>query len=258
MTKPKRLFRYFSPKASGILTEQKLWFSAPKDFNDIFEIRPRCDIMLTDMMSAHVKREFAFLHPDVQIDWNTYKKNANPFADNLIRRYLATVPDDLQAKFGENYGIACFCENYESILMWGHYTDCHRGFALEFEPEHPMFSAKDFGQVKYSSKRPSMEIKEYWEIMLTKSLEWQYEQEHRLIKPLHELRKGERYPGKQGHYLPLPMEAIKAVFFGCRMSPSDQDKLIAGLSLASAQHIESFVMKAHATDYALVAIPWDD
>lgn len=29
--------------------------------------------------------------------------------------------------------IACFCESVDSILMWSHYADSHKGFALEYE-----------------------------------------------------------------------------------------------------------------------------
>ena len=29
--------------------------------------------------------------------------------------------------------IACFCESIESVLMWSHYADSHKGFALEYD-----------------------------------------------------------------------------------------------------------------------------
>ncbi len=258
MTRAKRLFRYFPPEASDIVVEQKLWFSAARDFNDIFEVVPRYDQLLTDTLHQQFKRNFAFLDPSIPIDWLKYQKAMAPVYKRLIDESLETVPEGFQDKFSEHFGINCFCENGHSLLMWGHYTNCHHGFVVEFDPEHPLFSIKEFGKVEYSATRPFVEASEYWKIPLTKSPEWAYEQEHRLIKPLHELALGKRRDGKQKHFTPLPLDAIKGVYLGCRISLNVREELLNSLCCPEGKHIEKFIMRLHPINYELVPIPWDE
>jgi hypothetical protein len=257
MTKPKRLFRYFPPEASDVLAQQKLWFSAAKDFNDIFEVVPRYDRLLTQHIDKQTKIVFAFNPDNAPNDWAVYKKYMKPLEDRLYRESLETLPGAFQAKFSEHFGIVCFCGNGHSPLMWGHYTNCHQGFVVEFEPEHPLFATEGFGKVQYCHARPFVEEKDYAKILLTKSPEWDREEEYRLIKPYHELTKGKRRDGKEKHFIPLPSESIKAVYFGNRILCSARDELIESLASASYRHVKPYIMTLHDTDFTLVPLPWD-
>lgn len=97
--------------------------------------------------------------------------------------------------------ISCFSKRYDSILMWSHYGDKHKGICIEFDrPE------KDFLDVKYSKKRCKFDLEDTTRRVLgymlsneevdvndkglirciskpfiVKSLDWKYEEEVRCI-----------------------------------------------------------------------------
>jgi hypothetical protein len=128
---------------------------------------------------------------------------------------------------------------------------------VEFDPEHALFSARDFGKVVYQTSRPTLTMEADSQMLLRKSPEWSYEDEHRLIKPRSELTKGmyiRNAAERPGHYVPLPMDAIKAVYFGCKMSEAHRDDLLKPLQ--QFPPVKVFFMKRHPTEYNLQAIPW--
>lgn len=97
--------------------------------------------------------------------------------------------------------ISCFSKRYDSILMWSHYGDKHKGICIEFDRQE-----KDFMDVKYSKKRCKFDLEDTTRRVLgymlsneevdvndkglircisqpfiVKSLDWQYEEEVRCI-----------------------------------------------------------------------------
>jgi hypothetical protein len=110
--------------------------------------------------------------------------------------------------------------------------------------------------MEYSLSRPFADDEDYRKILLTKSPEWAYEQEHRLIKPSQEAKLGKRRDGRDWHYLPLPLEALKAVYFGYRIQAKVRDELLASLTSDSAKHIRPYIMRLHPKEYRLVPTAW--
>lgn len=101
--------------------------------------------------------------------------------------------------------IACFSEDVKSILMWSHYADSHKGFALEydFRPTliHPLPRVGVF-PVVYSEERYDASSYLTWALLkilgvkavnpdmmasikaaLFKSKQWIYEKEWRMVDP---------------------------------------------------------------------------
>lgn len=97
--------------------------------------------------------------------------------------------------------ISCFSKRYDSILMWSHYGDKHKGICVEFDRPD-----KDFLDVKYSKKRCKFDLEDTTRRVLgymlsneeadvndkglikciskpfiVKSIDWQYEEEVRCI-----------------------------------------------------------------------------
>ena len=135
----------------------------------------------------------------------------------FIDAALGPFQEIFREKVSENIRIFCFTESVPDLVMWGHYADSHRGFVIEFDPLHPLFS--DLRKVQYVELRP--ETKEPgapdfdWDFLLTKHALWQNEREYRLIKKATDLNEGVRKPDpKPRRFLDLPAEAVKAVFFG--------------------------------------------
>src|SRR5882672_9768119 len=107
-TTPFRLFRFFPREASDLFSSKKLWFSAAKDFNDLFEVLPRYDNFLSREIEDSLKKEFAFLLPEIAVDWPTYKKHMSQATDQLYEESIETLPAGFQQKFSEHFGIVCF------------------------------------------------------------------------------------------------------------------------------------------------------
>lgn len=51
--------------------------------------------------------------------------------------------------------ISCFSQRYDSILMWSHYGDKHKGICIEFDRPD-----KDFLDVEYSKKRCKFDLED--------------------------------------------------------------------------------------------------
>lgn len=135
--------------------------------------------------------------------------------------------------------IACFSESVESVLMWSHYANSHKGFALEydFRPtlEQPIKNVGLF-PVVYSEER--FDISDYiaWAFLriigfpakmpdisasiknaLWKSDIWAYEKEWRMIDSTPREITDER--ASTIHYKPV------AIYYGRHMSGDDKKKL---------------------------------
>ncbi len=116
MARPERLFRYFSPKASDLFSDQRLWFSAVKEFNDPFDVAPRHDKAAEERARHRVKVEFAFLPRDAPFDWRGYERGMEPHVQRIVESTSKTGPAKFQAQFSEAYGVVCFCEIVSSLF----------------------------------------------------------------------------------------------------------------------------------------------
>jgi len=256
--RPERLFRYFSPEASDVFSTQKLWLSAANSFNDFFDVVPRFDHLYTTKIKDTRDKFISNLPPS--IDLKQYEKQMDEMADQYYEEKMETEPQRIQNLFSEKYGIICFCSNLTSPAMWGHYTknkegENHSGFVVEFDPNHSIFPNSEFAKVNYSLSRPILNISPHAEIALTKSRDWDYESEHRLVKPLSEATSGIRRDGKKRHFIDLPFEAVRAVYFGLRVNPFCRDEILKDLKSPEWKDVKKFVMRRHHSEYALEPKP---
>jgi Protein of unknown function (DUF2971) len=85
------------------------------------------------------------------------------------------------AQIDRRYRINCLSARSDSQLMWGHYADHHRGVCLEFDVRTPDFSLAI--QVDYNAAYPNFSLVDDSDLspFHTKSSDWAYEQEYRLI-----------------------------------------------------------------------------
>ncbi|MBA3571840.1 MAG: DUF2971 domain-containing protein [Pyrinomonadaceae bacterium] len=127
-------------------------------------------------------------------------------------------------------GILCLSEVNDSLLMWSHYTDSHRGFVVGFDSENSFFSHKrtdqdEFGflrRVEYTPERPQVVLSDtssgQW--FQTKAEHWAYEREWRILRVLAEA-------GYRVDRLPFPIclfdyppEAVREIIVGMRSDSS--------------------------------------
>jgi hypothetical protein len=131
--------------------------------------------------------------------------------------FMAGLAKSFQQMISERR-VYCLTPDAESILMWSHYADNHRGICLEFGVFNDLFSKAR--QIAYRSEYPRWMPHEFEvqqertiEIILTKAADWSYEREFRIVSLMpgsapHWLR-------AQGDFFRLPAAALKSIIVGC-------------------------------------------
>ncbi len=157
---------------------------------------------------------------------------ANAFSKVIYRDYV-----DL-CKTINNFRIACFVQSPYSMLMWSHYANNHEGFCIEYEiPAYSDEHSDIFNNlypVIYTDTRTNlvdlclnwqargeMNLDQLWGFykyaLLSKSLDWKYQQEWRLISYDHFLS-DDTYHCK--------FFKISRVYLGNRMQPRERKQII--------------------------------
>lgn len=128
--------------------------------------------------------------------------------------------------------ICSFSERNDSLLMWSHYSGQHTGFCIEYNIE--LLSEFDklrleLYPINYSDKLYKAPINNLFNHILSatyKSLEWDYEDEWRLIV----------IDEKNSEYL---MPKPKAIYLGSKISDENKDKI---LKIVEHQNIPIYQM----------------
>jgi hypothetical protein len=271
MTRP-ALFKYTTyDGAMKIVSNCSIKLSHPSAFNDPF------DMSLTEALGAELEeflpglqRAFLdFISGDIDYKQlrpglfqaqiillnQAIKRLPKEKRDTLSLEYISDSPasiwdieslresnrqmvEQIEEQFND-WGIFCASGTRDSLLMWAHYADHHRGAVLEFQgdavKDSPLIVAKP---VRYSKDRPLvcrsgedlverslmaplLEVTNRIldDLVYTKSPEWQYEEEYRLAIPFF-LPKGAT-DGLFRFY----SEELVAIYFGCRMPIQQQAEL---------------------------------
>jgi hypothetical protein len=158
----------------------------------------------------------------------------------MTEQWRPTFPAKFQKRISGEMGVCCFTEQPASIVMWAQYAQNCSGFVLEIDASHEFFlprcataSWTGIAPVKYVVERPQSTLfdltandddvagKFFDEVILTKGIEWAYEREWRLNRPLSEAtaRQNECY------YWAIDPKAITAIILGPR-TPSDLENRI--------------------------------
>lgn len=209
------------------LGQMKAWFAQgwnlPNEVNHILTTE-MIDVLKVALSSIENIKEF-----EVRIE-ETRKKMIS-----LIEMYFPILSETAK-KYS---AIACFSESVDSILMWSHYANSHKGFALEydFRPtlEQPIMNVGLF-PVVYSKER--FDISDYiaWAFLrilgfpakmpdisaliknaLWKSDVWAYEKEWRMIDSTPRDITDEKVSS-------IPYKPV-AIYYGHHMSGDDKKRL---------------------------------
>ncbi len=150
-----------------------------------------------------------------------------------IKRTASCIINAVNTAFSLD-GVFCSTRDNNSLLMWAHYADHHRGAIIEYAPsieKDSVFLASR--RVKYSTSRP-MPYKDAAamvsgleqsseetvrdivdRLVYTKSKDWEYEQEYRLYIP------SMISPNQKFTTLKFHPEELTAIYLGCRMGDRD-------------------------------------
>lgn len=214
-----------------VLTKNQLFLAAPSDFNDPFDCRITKNHHLLNTpekielyINKGINENLAFLIAD--------RRNIE-FEKRQLRDRLKDL-DQYQKEFEEinnantdrYLGVLSLSSRWDSILMWSHYGDFHRGYCIGFDEEklrNTGFFGKG-GYVTYSDEVPSIDpfnddVKQtsFYQTHY-KAKDWEYEEEYRLTKLYFDK------PAEESNRLiTLPDECLREVIIG--MKTTDAHKL---------------------------------
>lgn len=147
--------------------------------------------------------------------------------DKLVRQVLK----EWGRLWGEEHGLLCLTETWQNPVMWAHYAERHYGMCLGFDVQDDLAE-----EVTYLDKRLNWTLdkdkpqfglsnNDIRKILLTKFVDWKYEQERRILLPLEG-----RGPDDKGLYFqPFNKQfVLREVLLGdrCTLKPKDIVPLI--------------------------------
>lgn len=184
----------------------------PRQFNDPFELKP------------YYETHEEFVLPPV--------KNATSEQLAWIARQQEIInnqvlPPSAKATVLQNATqtivVLSLAENRDSLLMWAHYAASHTGFLIGFDSNQKILLIDSphrlMAKVTYTTERPKKTTFEEIsndELLLTKSKEWEYEGEWRILDSLYSAD-GEPPKGAPDCWpFKFNPQAIREVIVGCR------------------------------------------
>ena len=182
---PPFLYKYYrsTPENISAIKNNKIWFSSPCNFNDVFD----CDI------SVDEKDIFEWVLNN--LNERKIKRNSTKWFQlkSKISQEIVTLQESLKL-FKANMGITCLSELDNSLLMWAHYAENHRGICVEYNllkmnsqsklSAVPVIYSKN--KVKFypteSANINTESLRALIYSITSKSPEWDYEREWRIIQ----------------------------------------------------------------------------
>ncbi len=227
-----------------LLVESRLWLSSPTDFNDPFDMaahiivdtdarkrRKHFSTFLTNEGVPYAKRE--------QLVKNAMRKPFHTFKEDMKRIYQKHI---------NKVGVFSFSSDPKNILMWSHYAQEHTGICIQFE------LAKDFSMlcqalpVKYRYDYPIVTWPNNFadnisKAVLQKHKGWEYEQEHRIVRPK-----------EANTYLRFKPQTILRIIIGCDTDADYKEILTSVLEerrCAKLPPVQLLYARRHETKYQL-------
>jgi len=244
------LYKYYPASRIDVLQNELIRYTQPAFLNDPHEMRLNVSQLIPDddwgdlfeeQWQDEVGRIIENQVPEQAHDlaWQWIEQQRGTFQNNFqafLQAFKPRMKDELENGFGglfrHEIGVLSLSEASDNLLMWAHYADSHRGFVLALNEQHPTFNSRRSDndefyhprQVIYSNDRPSQALGELEgdDFLLSKSLDWAYEREWRVIKPLVD---AETENDDGVALFSLPAEAIEGIILGTNISQDDRAAL---------------------------------
>lgn len=291
------LFRYRSVNENNLnaLNLDTLYFSAPAYFNDPFDTWIYANYLeiLSNVYYAQEANMQSFIEKNksrmtkeqygvISAMWNT-PSGKEHLQEDVFKR-VANASENLSKVLLQNTKIICLSEKFDSMLMWSHYANYHKGFCIAYKKsaivEAEVF-ASDNSQLKKKAlllpvdyvdsqidltEEVSEHVRAYKmpnvmgeyppftnlsqeklrTVITQKALDWNYEKEWRVI-PRHISLEHE---SKLHHMVAKP----EAIILGSKCSDHDKESLI---QIAKKKNIPVFRMVQNFIEptFGLIPIP---
>jgi hypothetical protein len=281
------LYKYTSAQSGlQILEGLSVKVSPPNEFNDPFELMPLSrNTIDTEYIIKRAKADPEHVRP-------VYNFFIRDGYRHSFEHFLRVLPNEMRQRKGmfrsemqtaltqfdagavdeasKVLGILCLSATKTNNLMWSHYAKDHTGMVIGLNAHSTSFSQRmGIDRVKYRKHRAMMDpragpFSEAWSrqltnTVLTKSKDWSYEKEFRMVFKLETLveARSPRKSGGKNYFVPVKPDDVIEVVLGCRVSPKTKAKIRRLLAAKRFSHTRLFQAQRHRKEFALefLAVP---
>ncbi len=151
--------------------------------------------------------------------------------------------------------VFCVSEIHDNLLMWAHYADEHKGAVIKLKCIPGASALCNAKPIRYSPMIPLLNVEDLFadkneviqhilnNILLTKSIDWSYEKEWRIILGAKDNSKGFDYRG-------IGEDELDSIYLGCRMSKEDKVAIINCVK-STRSNIKIFESKKSCSEFKL-------
>jgi Protein of unknown function (DUF2971) len=212
--------RYFEDEVERAIGTSEIYFSRIANVNDPFEASPfiveNSIREVRQYLKAFEKKfgkgvavsgtNFNDIVRSLGVRSSKLRKLVGPSLDSAIRTMSSLRSAAVTIK--QQLRVACLSEQWDSLLMWGHYGQSHTGICIEYETQYLTYARHSRAPVsiEYVEERPRVSFLDIMEhmasknrldegnffdlervqrtftaIALTKPVAWEYEREWRVM-----------------------------------------------------------------------------
>lgn len=250
---PEILYKYrcVNDNSISMLSNNQIYFSSPLDFNDPFDCLAKENRF--DNFDESSVEDFAKFFYNVQPEDFSTDKNQQLILELKNHPDIQKINKENNSNlmnFIQKLGVLSLSERNDSILMWSHYADNHKGFCIGLKGNLG-FDHDKLIKVKYEKVRYRRVFSEWLELQLdkekfldkaeeelvcTKYDDWNYEKEWRIVSSA---GKGVRT---------YPAHVIDRIIFGLHMQPSDRNRVI---DICKDKNVQFFEAVKSSSSFAI-------
>ncbi len=223
---PRFLYKYreFGLRTDDIIINSEFYFALAKSFNDPFDcnLSYREDYSFSEIEEC--KKRFLKRNPNISVEIKEY------LFKTKSDEYISSMRSSKQQLIN-NTGILSLSKTNKSITMWSHYSKKHEGLVFELDVKKDYTFFKMFGMVEYEKEYELLSYleadkKETTKRVLAKFVDWEYEQEIRIIDF-----------DKYGHRK-FNKNLLKTIYFGLKASKENIQHIIKLCQVNGFSHVK--------------------
>jgi hypothetical protein len=288
---PRRIYKYRSnnDNSRDNLRNNTVWLSSPYSFNDPYDssIKVSYDPIVSDairsLLEEFIAKHRLFEHLSAE-DLEAVKRAPKPqvklaelivekvepaaagrgpdllgFIRSIDEWYISAMESRVTDFHKDSLKVCSFSKVNDSIIMWSHYGEQHRGFCIEYDLSDlgpsdlnarllfpVVYSKAIFDATEYFRKaigdRSLSNVLFPLLAALHKSPEWKYEREWRLVIIAGMVRQESNWQ----------MAPTKRIYLGAKMEPKRRDELV---EISNARKIEVRQMRVRKDSFTLYSEP---
>jgi hypothetical protein len=259
---PPALYKYVTADRIDVLDGLHVRFTQASALNDPFELMVKISGLVPDNdyekhltptdhhMREALRRRYAelprhsrrrmseaeFLHAatsDPKLVKAAQKRaldESSPYLDRLIPQLRESLRNYLRHQIG----IFSLSDSAVSVTQWAYYAANGTGLVYEYDTKHPWFdrrrSPRDecfhLRKVRYANESPKALSELSSEMLVTKGVQWQHEQEWRVLAPVSGASKSFDADADRVHLFSIPATTLSGVVLGYAVAPSVRDRVV--------------------------------